>query len=268
MKIKTFGVVVTTQDKLYEVSRLIDSIERSNGAYQFKIVFINQTGKAFFKETTLNLQVINTQKISLSTARNIALEHLLADCYCFPDDDCIYYEDTFVRVDEAFQAINQPALVIGAIYDRLADACYGSKQTKDSSALSLYNFYSFVSSVTIFSANRILFDDSLGVGSKFGSCEDAKYVYDCFQFGNVQYCNEIHVWHPLHSPVSRERVIKYGLGYGAFCRKLSNHLGLYYLTLGLLYCLFSMIKSIGDGNLIRNYSCSLVSRIKGYLHAC
>jgi glycosyltransferase involved in cell wall biosynthesis len=267
MKIKVFGVVVTTQDKLYEVSRLIDSIENSNGSYLFKVVFVNQTGTIFSKDTTLDLYIINTPKIGLSFARNIALLNLQADCYCFPDDDCIYYRDTFVNVEKAFLKIDKPSLVIGIIYDKLSGATYNNRKNISSRQLSPYNFYRFSSSVTIFSLNKISFDENLGIGSKNGSCEDAKYVHDSFAHGTVFYDNEIQVWHPLHSPVSHNRTIQYGLGYGAFCGKLSKFLGAYYLSLGVMYCVYLMLKSFTSPKEFSRNFYSLMARIKGYLNA-
>jgi glycosyltransferase involved in cell wall biosynthesis len=267
MQLKKIGVIVTTQDKLYEVSRLIDSIENANGSYLFKIIFINQTGISFSKDTTLDLRIIDSPKISLSVARNIALLNLEADCYCFPDDDCIYYPDTFVHVEKAFQQVDKVTLVIGIIFDKLSGTTYSNRKISTPRKLSPYTFYRFSSSVTMFSLKKIFFDEDLGVGSKNGSCEDAKYVYDSFGHGTVFYDSSIHVWHQLHSPISQNRTIKYALGYGAFCRKLPKFLGSYYLSLGVMYCIYLMLKSShSPRECYRNFS-SLIARIKGYLNA-
>ena len=59
----------------------------------------------------------------------------------------------------------------------------------------------------------------MGVGAKFGSCEDAEYIYQMLvSRGKIFYCPNVKVWHPEinFNEISLKRVESYASGLGYF----------------------------------------------------
>ena len=76
------------------------------------------------------------------------------------------------------------------------------------------------SSITIFvKRNKFMFNENLGSGSKYGSCEDVDYIYNLLLSGKrIFYNPEIKVWHPEinNKNISLIRVESYAAGLGYF----------------------------------------------------
>ena len=124
------------------------------------------------------------------------------------------------------------------------------------------------SSITIFSKLKSLpFDIRLGAGSKYGSYEDADYVFRALQFGPVQYSPAVQVWHPpLNAKVMPPaKVYAYGLGFGAFIAKhLTIHsIAILILALGYHVCMVAKSALFFDARGLRVHFLSIKSRISG-----
>jgi len=66
------------------------------------------------------------------------------------------------------------------------------------------------------------FDENLGVGALYGSCEDADFLYRIINSGAVGiYTPAIEVWHPEpdFSNISLSKVENYAAGFGYFIMK-------------------------------------------------
>ena len=192
-------IVVDQNDKI----NLKPIIKKYDG--DFKIIYIKSNVKG------------------LARNRNIGLTKATGDIIAFPDDDCEYISDTLVKVNE-YLNLSDSNIVMGRIIERDGtDSLRVWK--KENFQVNKNNFYTSCSSVTMFlkkEKSSLLFNEDLGAGAKFGSCEDSDILYKNLKANNkVLYKNDIKIYHPHYDSnvnMSREKIYSYGLGFGAFVK--------------------------------------------------
>jgi len=163
-----------------------------------------------------------SNNLGLSLNRNFGLQMATGDIVGFPDDDCIYYPDTLNNIlsfflDPEFKCYDA---VLGQIYDNNNHQPLIKNWPQKKSKVTNFNFYKLSSSITLFcKKNNRSFNESMGVGAKFGSCEDAEYIYQMLvSRGKIFYCPNVKVWHPEinFNEISLKRVESYASGLGYF----------------------------------------------------
>lgn len=85
-----------------------------------------------------------------------------------------------------------------------------------------FNSYFINSSITMFIKKEFIlnFDENLGVGAKFGSCEDADLIYRILENkAKGFYTPKIELWHPEpnYQEISLEKVKNYKPRIWIFC---------------------------------------------------
>ena len=158
----------------------------------------------------------------ISANRNIGLQIATGDIIGFPDDDCIYYPDTLKKVSTYFSnpKYGYYDAILGQVYDKNKNQPLIKKWPKYNSQVSTLNFYKLSSSITIFTKrNNINFNEQMGVGTQYGSCEDVDFIYNMLISGKkIFYISDIKVWHAEinNNKVSLKRVESYASGLGYF----------------------------------------------------
>ena len=176
-----------------------------------------------------------SNNLGLSLNRNFGLQMATGDIVGFPDDDCIYYPDTLNNILSFFLDPECKCYdaVLGQIYDNNNHQPLIKNWPQKKSKVTKFNFYKLSSSITLFcKKNNMNFNESMGVGAKFGSCEDVEYIYKMLvSRGKIFYCPNVKVWHPEinFNEVSLKRVESYASGLGYF---ITN--GITPLKIGLL----------------------------------
>lgn len=272
-----FSLIMATYGRYSEVARFLESLTRQEvAAKDFEVIIVDQNDKIDLSEIIekysdcLNIRHIKSSRKGLSYNRNIGLEIARGEYVCFPDDDCTYYPDTLSTVLKHFQETDAFG-VFGAIRDR--DKCRNIIRNwpYSNKTLGRSNFFMLYSSITLFAKNSALrFDERLGVGEYFGSCEDTDYVYDMIvTHGNCIYFSDIEVWHPpLDIQVMGSvKNFSYGLGFGAFCAKRSKDplmLRLFFMSLcyHALHAFVALLMLNKRTALLRKDA--FVSRIRGF----
>jgi len=99
-----------------------------------------------------------------------------------------------------------------------------------------FNSYFINSSITIFIKKEFIlnFDENLGVGAKFGSCEDADLIYRILKNkAKGIYTPKIELWHPEtnYQEIPLEKVKNYASGFGYFVRKNTDAIKVLLLVL-------------------------------------
>ncbi|RJX18362.1 MAG: glycosyltransferase family 2 protein [Desulforudis sp.] len=230
------SLVVATFNRSRELESLLESLLLQTFK-NFEVIIIDQSEDDLTKTVVevykgqLRLLYHHNPERGLSKARNIGISLSQGRILAFPDDDCVYYPDTIEKAIEAFNRNPRAAIILGRICD-----CRGNNLIRPwprkEVRLTQYNFYWLYSSVTIFSSLRSLFDESLGLGTKFGSNEDADYIYRHLRSYLCLYTPSVRIFHsPLSTKEMPEtKAFLYGLGFGAFCCKNWD------LPIALLYC--------------------------------
>ena len=242
MSAKMFSLILATCGRMQEVDNFLRSITMQNCDMSvLEVIIVDQNGEngtdiapivSKYQEK-IDIKHIKSDRRGLSLSRNIGLRLAGGKFVAFPDDDCLYYPDTLCETENAFNLNPDIEVFLGRIVDRVT--CKNIiRNWKDAAfSIALPNFFLNYSAITIFSRkNSILFDETLGLGTYYGSYEDADYIVQALQSGKkIQYNPCIEVWHPeAQAGFHEQKLYSYGLGFGALCRK---HLSFFFLWLFL-----------------------------------
>lgn len=220
----------------------------------------------------LNIKHIKSEVLGLSVNRNIGINKAKGRILSFPDDDCEYYKDTLHTVYSRFSSDQSLIALLGQIID-YSDKKVFRNWPNTEIVVTKSNFYTLNSSITLFTTStRTYFDEKLGLGNKFGSCEDADYLYSLINRGGegrVQYEPQVKIYHPHPNLklLTPEKIVSYGLGFGGFCKKNRSLsiIFLYYKV--MVYQLMMLILATVKINRLelRRRVLSLYSIVKGYI---
>lgn len=220
----------------------------------------------------LNIMHVKSLKKGLSLNRNIGLQYASGDIIAFPDDDCTYFNDTLKIVNEFFNNNCDTDLVMGRICDLEGNNSFRNWPRK-TMLINRYNFYTKLSSITIFFRKKcfesIKFNENLGVGTLFGSCEDADVIYRTVIKYKSVYTPKVMAYHPDMdiSTIDKNKFYSYGLGFGGFVRVNFDVYTLFLFFKVLLFHLIKMIvEFLGNNkeNSVKRYY-AFTSRIKGFI---
>jgi len=236
-----YSLVIATLGRKNELLEVIESVKNSNcDISKIEIIIVDQNEKCFLNKELLEFKGLNIKHIhsdikGLSYNRNIGLKHAVGDIICFPDDDCKFYENTLNEVSNILSNSNID-FCMGQIYDRETKKDIIKKWSKKELKVNRFNSYFINSSITMFIKKQFIldFDEKLGVGAKFGSCEDADFIYRILENkANGIYTPKIELWHPEpnYQEISLEKVKNYASGFGYFIRKNTDTIKVLLLVL-------------------------------------
>lgn len=223
-------IFVSTHINNNYIYKLIDSIISNNSIVNICIVIVSQDTTFIWSNTSdlIDLFVINEPRVSLSRARNIALKFLLtnkasASYIMFPDDDSSFDYSFFKAFKEILES-NKCFLT--SIYKEGTKEYYLGKSFKEDTVVSIddHHLIGSPNQVLLYNLlkNNIWFNESLGIGAQYGSCED----YDLFLKINLEnnhyyYNSMLYSFHPAKSVSTNnvklkkviERYKNYSLGF-------------------------------------------------------
>jgi len=236
-----YSLIVATLGRYSELKEMLLTIASQNfDLNNMEIIIIDQNQKGFLDDiikefNNLNLIHIHSTLKGLSINRNIGLEYSTGDIICFPDDDCKFYKNTLLEVSHVLLDSNID-FCMGRIYDRETKKDVIKKWSKKEFEVNRFNSYFVNSSITLFVKKKFIlnFDENLGVGAIFGSCEDADFIYRILENNaNGIYTPKIELWHPEpnYQEISLEKVKNYASGFGYFVRKNTDSIKVLLLVL-------------------------------------
>lgn len=224
-----FSLIMATLGRFEEVAEFCNMLAKQ--IYKdFELIVVDQNEGDGLKEILApfkkQFQLIHIQsnKKGLSVNRNIGLQKATGDIIAFPDDDCLYNEDTLEYVLRNMQKRNVEYFSIN---------WHDSSQPEefqcvlgDASWIEKRKFFDVGSSITMFVKKSLIegfkFDEQLGVGAKFGSGEETDLLLYCLSKNAKCYCDSSYfIHHPYkkNEKVDVKRSYNYALGYGALMKK-------------------------------------------------
>jgi glycosyltransferase involved in cell wall biosynthesis len=197
---QSFDLVVATVDRVDELRRLFESLERQTHT-EFRVLLVDQNDDDRLAPVLAAHESLDVVRLrsphGLSRARNVALSRLRGQIVAFPDDDCVYPDDLLKRVAKGLAAT--PSL------DGLTGRGAPSPSwAKDSGPLTRGNLWNRAISYTIFLRREVVqrvgaFDEQLGLPSSSG--EEIDYLVRALDTGaRIEYDPTLVV---LHEPESR-----------------------------------------------------------------
>jgi glycosyltransferase involved in cell wall biosynthesis len=187
----TFDLVVATIDRVDELGRLLESLERQTHK-DFRVLVADQNQddrveSLLRRHPSLRVERLRA-KPGLSRARNAALPIVQADVVGFPDDDCVYPDDLLERVAERL--------------DRGLDGVTGREPSWPTAGavLTRENLWNRAISFTMFLRRGVIegigaFDEELGLPASSG--EEIDYLIRAVDAGaRIEYDPMLVVLHP------------------------------------------------------------------------
>ncbi|MBO1436373.1 glycosyltransferase family 2 protein [Meiothermus sp. CFH 77666] len=277
MKKPLFTLIVATLGRERELDSFLDSVSKQTiDLSEIQIVIVDQNSDIDLEpvinqyQNRLHILHMRSPKPGLSHNRNLGLDVAKGQIVAFPDDDCLYYPDTLDKVREAFRRNPTSNLILGRIVDRSTGKPMLRKWPTSPKIVSRMNFLTYYSSITIFAKNCPYFDERLGVGTYFGSYEDADFVYSVLlRDKGAIYDPTIEVWHEEQNMhvFNEIKIWQYGLGFGALTRKHLSFVMVYWLLGVLTYHTLGLLRAFlrSDSGEVRKRWLSIASRIQGFL---
>lgn len=276
-----FSLIVATYGRVKEIGRFLNSMrEQDFDLNNVEILIVDQndqnnqidlSGILDLYKKDLRIVHLRTAIKGTSHSRNLGLKRARGEIIAFPDDDCTYYPDTLKKVISVFEMNPKVDCLSGRIYDRLRKESILRNWGNKSHFIKWRNFYFHSSAITKFIRRDVLqerfFCEELGPGTKFGACEDPDYIASLLKDNcKILYVPDIEVWHPKETieELSEEKIKRYGLGFGGFCRKNFN---LYIFFLFISAIAFHGLHYIIDGaHCRRKRRMYIQSRIQGWIN--
>lgn len=271
-----FSLIMATYGRKQEIALFLNSLlAQIFPLDKVEVIIVDQNDKIELEtiideyKNKLNIIYIKSDKKGLSLNRNIGLGYAKGKYIAFPDDDCTYYPETLSQVSVFFQEHKNIDVLLGRIIDKSLNRNIIRKWKSNEFFINKFNFFMNYSSITIFvKKNDILFDEELGVGTYFGSSEDAEYVFSLIKANKcVYYTPKIEVWHPelKGEKFNYNKIYSYGLGFGALVVKHFSFpmVSIFIQSIGfhIAKLLLSLVKF--DKVEVKKSWLSIVSRFKG-----
>jgi GT2 family glycosyltransferase len=212
-----FDLVLATVDRLAELTRFLDSLERQTYR-EFRLLLVDQNGddrlESLLREHG-SIEVVHLRSPrGLSRARNAALRELRADIVAFPDDDCVYPDDLLERVTRRLSSS------LDGVTGRSSAA---ASWAPEAAALTRANLWNRAISYTIFLRREIVervggFDERLGLPSSSG--EEIDYLVRALDAGaRIDYDPSLVVEHAEEPRDPRRVAARDGRSIGYILRK-------------------------------------------------
>lgn len=184
------------------INKLLKSVSGNNNKLNVLVVVLLQSGININISEYSNdfLNIIKFQinnKIGLSSARNICLKYIyensiVFDHVMFPDDDSTYDDEFF---NKYLSIVNLGKSYLIDVKCEGTNILYVSNNAKEGDLVSVSNYHMAMSvnmiiSVEVLNA-QLLFDENLGVGTKYGSAEDSDFFIRCVKKSEPFYYSKI-----------------------------------------------------------------------------
>jgi GT2 family glycosyltransferase len=208
-------------------------VQNSLLEYNLKLILVHQTDnaddvefltKTFSKKNSI--LYISTQDYGLSNARNIALDKTSSKYVMFLDDNSYFEKEILDKLLVMLNTEKSPnALIIGVrSVDRKSST---HSKYKSECLVSIDKIPGRVCSngivVKYELAKSLKFNCDLGVGAKYGACEDWDFVWRLTKVcDKIRYIPSLYVIHPPAGKFSNRKSYNYGMGHGYFVKIVCN----------------------------------------------
>jgi glycosyltransferase involved in cell wall biosynthesis len=274
-----YSLIVATFERKKELETLLVSLAgQTFKKSDFEIIIVDQNIGNLISEivsrfsSQLNIKHIKSQRKGLSYNRNLGIKNATGVYIAVPDDDCEYYSDTLQTINNELQKFSYPDMIIGRVFNRREQKYVFKKVPDEIFYVQKGNFYKVVSSITIFfkKDTNTFFDENFGIGEKYHSNEDGELILNFLKQGKtIIYSPIIEFDHPPYnaSNMSIEKLYKYGVGFGAMCRKYFSLSTTYLFVKVIAFQFIMVIKELLTFNFseMRRRYHALKGRVVGFL---
>ena len=226
------SLIMPTINRYDEIYLFMNSLKRQTYK-KFELIVVDQNQNNKVKDIIdnydnyIDIKYVKSEKLGLSLNRNIGIDMAKGSIIGFPDDDCVYEDDTLEKVTTFFRENEDYRLYSCKTMDENKVDCF-KKMYDGRCEINSINIMDTLTSITFFinfkNDKYTKFDEKLGVGGEYGSGEEIDYVLDLLSKEyKGKYFGENIIYHPAkkHSKSKEkyQRDYNYGRGFGALCKK-------------------------------------------------
>lgn len=271
-----FSLVVPTLNRQFEVEAFMQGLDRQTFR-DFEVILVDQSRTDLFDEIVARYSHKWPVKHVRSDIRkprhgcNLGARQAVGEIIAFPDDDCIYEPDTLERVDAYFRKTGNQGFITGAVLNLDGAPTAMGRWLKQSQPLNRSNIWTGLIEFNFFMPRDLFeqvggFDENLGPGTSFGSCEGPDLALRLMSLGvNGYHDRSLLVRHTdKSSTVNGSRAYDYGTGMGYVLRKshASMRTVLTFFIRPLGGALLSLLRRKSDQ--AAYYFRTLLGRLTGY----
>jgi glycosyltransferase involved in cell wall biosynthesis len=253
------SLVVPTLNRKSELYRFLDSIESQDSIdfLKIEVIIVDQNPRNYL----INLESYNNKfklihifsnTLGVSYNKNLGILSSSGEIIAFPDDDCLYKNNT---IKEVLHLFNQYKIdfIAGQVLDSELRTKIFKSWPNSIIPFSKLRFYFLTTSINMFFRRKSIFnfDECMGIGSKYGSCEDTDFVFKIITRGGIGIYNPlVTVFHPApnYLNIKRDKVFTYASGFGYFISKYKDATLYFLLIMLLAYKVFQLLSSFMSKN--------------------
>tara|TARA_B100001057_G_scaffold449793_1_gene491304 strand:- start:4003 stop:4851 length:849 start_codon:yes stop_codon:yes gene_type:complete len=256
----TFSIVVPTISENFILTDLQNWFLKLDDL-DCELIIIDQwdhSRKSLFKEKGRNIIYLFNKTKGLSINRNIGIKVSRGRWIIFLDDNCWFDKNYLSIAREYFQNNLDDGIVFSKIFneERVQTKRVSTKR-KIINLTSIDRGSAPGMIVRKDLALSNLFDEDMGIGSKYGSCEEFDLVARSIEQGEVVKVNsDLSIFHPEPDVTSISREYNYGRGHGylIYKRLRSTHKIYFNLIFSFKRLMFALLKgSFGIFQLLYNF---------------
>lgn len=270
-----FSLIMATLGRFSEVAEFCKVLAKQTYK-NFELIVVDQNEGAGLTEvlapfvSQFSLVHVQSNKKGLSVNRNIGLQRSSGDIIAFPDDDCLYNEDTLEFVARRMTEEKADYFCVNW-HDATNPSAYQCV-LEEPTEIQKRNFYDVGSSSTLFVTKSVIegfrFDEQLGVGAKFGSGEETDLLLFCLSKNARCFCDgTYYIHHPYkeNREVNISRSYNYALGYGALMKKAFCVYHFHFVFGKLTVALLKNIAGILFSSRRKHHVAALKGKLKGFV---
>lgn len=240
IKKKEFTFICATIDSTNDVKDFIlhlDDLKKQNDQFKINLILIDQHPTSRSNElSTLSSETlyIHSKKKGLSLNRNIGIDNLQPGFFSFMDCDCRIDKNYFVEVEKNFNH-KKIDFLYGKIAEIDSENDVFKKWPKKEKSINLFDKWIYSTSVNIvYQTKDIYFDELLGIGANYGSCEDVDFALR--KKGVAFYSPHLITRHPAQPFASNDikKIKSYATGFGALCKKHLSFFSIFLFSISLI----------------------------------
>lgn len=200
----------------------------------------------------IDIVYLHSLKKGLSHSRNLGLDFVDGDVVCFGDDDCFYENELLLKLDHVFSN-GKYDIVCAGVYIPSSNNLTSYTKYNTPASLTRFNIVGRVTSISIFIKaaafleKKIKFNEQLGLGAFYSSCEEIDLVYRLLDLNFKSFYDpQIRVFHENPCGYDEGKTYQYALGHGALTRILIFKLTFSYSYLALVKIIKGLLRFPAD----------------------
>lgn len=269
------SIIVATLNRVSQLERLFDSIEKNNYP-NLEVIVVDQNNSDFINEIVFKYSKIFTLKhfkssvYGVSRNKNIGYSVSSGEIITFSDDDSFYSTDC---ISKMVSLLEEYDVVAGRSWCPIINTRSLIRSPNYSTKINSFNYFNTTIEFTLFWRREVFektgtWDENLGVGGTWGSEGGADLIIKCLRENfKMYYDSSIKIYHENQISKNIDKIYSYSRGHGAFLAKsLFLEKNLRFIPYTTQFLIASIVKSLYYTATFNPQKNVYINRIRGLLN--